>query len=214
VLSQAASRQRRDLSLDEIIDRAALILRDEGDQALTMRRIAAECGVTPMAIYHHVTDKETLTGLVMDRLIDAALVPRSAGDWRTDMIEFASRYRRVFIDNPGAGRLYVRQPVIGPGTARAVEEVFRILATAGFPPTAIGRAADAIVLLIYGSLVNDLTRPANIRDQLIDVIPRSETPHMKRSLKVFSHREPEQRFRDALAWLLNGLEHTLMHDRR
>jgi len=212
-LPQAASRQRRDLSLDEIIDRASVILRDEGDEALTMRRIATECGVTPMAIYHHVTDKETLTRLVMDRLIDAALVPRSAGDWRTDMIEFASGYRRVFIDNPGAGRLYVRQPVIGPGTARAVEEVFRILATAGFPPAAIGRAADAIVLLIMGSLVNDLTRPANIRDQLIDVIPRSETPHMKRSLKVFSHRDPEQRFRDAVAWLLDGLEYALMHER-
>ena len=213
-MAQAASRQRRDLSLNEIIDRAAVILRDEGDQALTMRRIAAECGVTPMAIYHHVTDKETLTGLVIDRLIEAALVSRPAGDWRTDMIELASRYRRAFIDNPGAGRLYVRQPVIGPGTARAVEEFFRVLAAAGFPPAATARATDAIHLLILGSLVNDLTRPANIRDQLIDVVPRSETPHMKRSLKVFSRRDPEQRFRDALTWLLDGLEHTLMHERR
>lgn len=213
-MPQAASRQRRDLTLDEIVDRAAVILRDEGDQALTMRRIATGCGVTPMAIYHHVTDKETLTGLVMDRLIDAALVPRSAGEWRTDMIEFAIRYRRAFMDNPGAGRIYVRQPVIGPGTARATEEVFRILASGGFSPTAIGRAADAIVLLILGSLANDLTRPANVRDQLIDVIPRSETPHMKRSLKVFSHRDPEQRFRDALAWLLDGLDQALMHERR
>jgi len=35
---------------------------------------------------------------------------------------------------------------------------------------------------------------------------------MKRSLRVFSHRDPEQRFREALSWLPDGIERALMHE--
>ena len=54
------ARARRDLSVDEVVDQAVAILRAEGEEGLSMRRLADACGVTPMAIYHHLDDKEAV----------------------------------------------------------------------------------------------------------------------------------------------------------
>ncbi|MCU1461832.1 MAG: tetR1 [Acidimicrobiales bacterium] len=54
------------------------IVRKDGRDALSMRRLAAELGVTPMALYHHVADKPAL----MDALIEQVwleVIERAAG---------------------------------------------------------------------------------------------------------------------------------------
>jgi len=49
-----------------IYQRALAILEAEGPQAVSMRRIAKEVGVTPMAIYHHFPSREALLDKVVD----------------------------------------------------------------------------------------------------------------------------------------------------
>ncbi len=43
-----------------LIDEAALLLREEGEQGLSMRRLAARAGVSRTAPYHHFKDKQDL----------------------------------------------------------------------------------------------------------------------------------------------------------
>ncbi|HTW77998.1 MAG TPA: TetR/AcrR family transcriptional regulator [Terracidiphilus sp.] len=50
----------------EIFSCALQVLEAEGAQAVTMRRVAKEIGVTPMAIYHHYKNREALLGAVVD----------------------------------------------------------------------------------------------------------------------------------------------------
>ena len=64
-----STRPRRDLSLDEIVSTATDMLSDVDDRSLTMRQLAAACGVTPMALYNHIEDKESLLTLVVDRVL-------------------------------------------------------------------------------------------------------------------------------------------------
>ena len=45
---------------------ALAILEAEGPQAVSMRRIAREAGITPMAIYHHFSSREVLLDKVVD----------------------------------------------------------------------------------------------------------------------------------------------------
>ncbi|MGV4984763.1 TetR/AcrR family transcriptional regulator [Streptomyces sp. NRAIS4] len=54
------------ISRAEIIRTALRIVTDEGVNRLTMRRLASEIGSTPMALYHHVRDKEELLLLLLD----------------------------------------------------------------------------------------------------------------------------------------------------
>ncbi|MGW2703156.1 TetR/AcrR family transcriptional regulator [Streptomyces sp. NPDC001340] len=54
------------ISREEIIGTALRILDEEGVDRLTMRRLAAEIGSTPMALYHHVRNKDELLVLLLD----------------------------------------------------------------------------------------------------------------------------------------------------
>ena len=72
-------------------------------------------------------------------------------------------------------------------------------------------AADAVVLLTFGSIANDLTRPPDIRERLGDHIPDSDTPLMLEDMDTYAHRDPEARFQLALEWLLRGIEQQALH---
>ena len=62
------------ISRDEIVAVAKRIVEDEGVERLTMRRLAKDVGATPMALYHHVPDKDGLLVLLMEDV--AATLPR------------------------------------------------------------------------------------------------------------------------------------------
>ncbi|MYU47865.1 TetR family transcriptional regulator, partial [Streptomyces sp. SID7803] len=68
------------MSREEIIGTARRIVSQEGVNRLTMRRLAAEVGSTPMALYHHVRDKEELLVLLLDDYASRTLRrPRTTG---------------------------------------------------------------------------------------------------------------------------------------
>ena len=56
------------LDRERILDAAARIVGDEGMRALTMRRIGAELGADPTAVYRHFRDKRELLTQLADRL--------------------------------------------------------------------------------------------------------------------------------------------------
>jgi AcrR family transcriptional regulator len=62
------------ISRADIVSAAHRIIDEEGAQGLTMRRLAREVGATPMALYHHVQDKDELLRLLLDDY--AAGLPR------------------------------------------------------------------------------------------------------------------------------------------
>lgn len=63
-----AVRVPKDKTTKARIARSALrILEAEGPDAVSMRRVAAEAGITPMAIYHHFASREALLRTVVDR---------------------------------------------------------------------------------------------------------------------------------------------------
>ncbi|MET8423826.1 TetR/AcrR family transcriptional regulator [Nocardia sp. NPDC004860] len=54
------------LSRAQIVAIARELIETHGVEALTMRRLATELSVTPMAVYHHVRDKDELLLLLLD----------------------------------------------------------------------------------------------------------------------------------------------------
>jgi TetR/AcrR family tetracycline transcriptional repressor len=89
------------LERDEILDRAYAIINAEGIDALSMRRLAKELGVTPMAIYHHVPNKPALLQALIDRIWQSIFVgvetePADLVEWIVDML---LRTRRVWLEN-------------------------------------------------------------------------------------------------------------------
>ena len=76
---------RPSLSRDVVADRALEIADAEGLDAVTIRRLATELGVTPMALYWHFRTKEDLLAGLADRVLDGLEVPPRSTDWTADI---------------------------------------------------------------------------------------------------------------------------------
>ena len=146
---------RRDLTRDKVVSAAVQVMASEGADALTMRRIADACGATAMALYHHVPDKASLLNLAVDSLFLGVAEDVRRGDgWRAQLTNLWLDIRASLLDIPGAGEVFVRQPILGPGTALTTEEMFRLLGEGGVSAEGIVQASDALTMLTIGSIAN------------------------------------------------------------
>ena len=85
----------RESSKERIAETALAILEAEGADAVTMRRVAAEAGVTPMATYKHFANRDELLRTVAD-----AGFARVAATWdrREANADFLTRFLNLCED--------------------------------------------------------------------------------------------------------------------
>ncbi|GAA0945005.1 TetR/AcrR family transcriptional regulator [Nonomuraea longicatena] len=87
------------LSAEAIVERGLAIGDTEGLEAVTIRRLATELGVTPMALYWHFKNKDQLLVGMADHLV-AGFAPEGEhdGDWlaglRAVLVELLAALRR------------------------------------------------------------------------------------------------------------------------
>src|SRR5690349_13789087 len=112
------------INREAILD-ATLALADErGLDAVSMRAVAARLGVTPMALYRHVGDKQGLLDGLVERLLDELPTPdashpvdRRLGSMAEEMRSIARRHPDVFV-------MLLRRPATTPASLRARERVY------------------------------------------------------------------------------------------
>ena len=100
--------KRNALSREIVVKRALAIADAEGLQAVTIRRVAKELGVTPMALYWHFKDKNELLGGMADLIF--AEIELLGGDskpatWREQFAQFLERTTRTLISHPAMATL-------------------------------------------------------------------------------------------------------------
>ncbi|MCJ0874713.1 TetR/AcrR family transcriptional regulator [Streptomyces sp. AP-93] len=102
---RTADKQRIPLNRDRVL-RAAVALADAtGIDALSMRRLAQELGVVPMALYKHVANKEELLDGMVDAVVGEIDPPAADPDWRHVVRGRILSARRVLLRHPWAARV-------------------------------------------------------------------------------------------------------------
>ena len=105
--TRARSADDRDAVRGRLCDAAAKLFLEEGEAALSMRRLAAEVGCSPMAPYRHFADKEALVAAIraqaFDRLADA--LDGVAKDNRHRAADIGDAYVAFARANPAAYKL-------------------------------------------------------------------------------------------------------------
>ncbi|CCH30799.1 TetR/AcrR family transcriptional regulator [Actinosynnema sp. NPDC047251] len=128
---------------------ALAILLDEGAQAVTMRRVAADVGVTPMATYRHYPNREALLRTAVDNAV--AELTREWGRGH-EGLDFPARLDRLtddFLDFAlGKPHLYRYVVTERREEARRFPEDFRTGGSPSFRPVfeAVEQAVRAGVL--------------------------------------------------------------------
>lgn len=74
--------ERNPLSRERIIDTAVGLLEQDGWDALSMRRLAQELDVWPMAVYRYFRDKDELVDALVDHAAARMELPGAEGHWR------------------------------------------------------------------------------------------------------------------------------------
>ncbi|MDQ3692759.1 MAG: TetR/AcrR family transcriptional regulator C-terminal domain-containing protein [Chloroflexota bacterium] len=82
-----------------------MILDRDGLEALTMRRLARQLGVTPMALYNHVRSKEDILQGVARNLIARTRFASDHPDWRERIRDCYRALRKACLAHPSAVRL-------------------------------------------------------------------------------------------------------------
>jgi len=151
----------RGLTRDAIVRRALKIGEIEGLDAVSLRRLASEFGVTPMALYRHVRDKQDLINAMAESVmegLDLTVGFRASMRW-TDRIRRAMlNFRDQMDERPLALQLQIAYS--GDNLSafwRPIEDVLGILLSAGFKPREAAKLIRIISNLLTGYLL--LVRP-------------------------------------------------------
>jgi AcrR family transcriptional regulator len=150
------SRRAATLTLDEIVEESVGIVRTQGVSGLTMRSVAAGLGVTPMAIYYYVTDKDDLVRLVVGRVSDSFGLLQVDPDrpWQEVLREYMVNIWREFRRYPGLSSYFIDQPSLGV-TPDRLEAGLAFFEAAGFAPAQAHLAWSFATTYIHGRISVD-----------------------------------------------------------
>jgi TetR/AcrR family tetracycline transcriptional repressor len=151
------SADRAKLSRAAVVTRALELADREGVDALTIRRLAAVLGVTPMALYWHFRSKEELIGSLADQIWGeiSTDVDRSA-PWWEQLRYMLESLISVLRTHSSASALLVNSEKLGPSHWQATETTLEILRTAGFDPA---RASEIARSALWTGLMMVMSEP-------------------------------------------------------
>ncbi|SLM03446.1 TetR family transcriptional regulator [Actinoplanes sp. SE50/110] len=122
------------LSRAAVAERALRLADEEGLDAVTIRRLAKELGVTPMALYWHFKNKDELLLGVVDHVLSGVRADRSAGDpWQRQLRAIVETVVGVMRDHPCLpDLLHAADKTQAASFTRATNDTLALLADAGF----------------------------------------------------------------------------------
>ncbi|WP_327674197.1 TetR/AcrR family transcriptional regulator [Kitasatospora sp. NBC_00458] len=129
-MTEGARRTR--LSKDRVL-RTAVALADGGGgiDALSMRKLAQELGVVPMALYKHVANKEELLLRMVDAVVGEIDPPVSGTDWKDAVRRRVLSARLVLLRHPWAPRVIESLPAPTPAMLGYLDSVIGTFRSGG-----------------------------------------------------------------------------------
>jgi AcrR family transcriptional regulator len=129
---EAQAPPREPLSNEKVL-RAAVALADEGGvESASMRKIAQELGVVPMALYKHVANKDELLDGMIDVVVGEIDPPRPGADWKTAVRERILSARRTLLRHPWASRMMESRTDPTPTVLAYMDSMIGMFRTGGF----------------------------------------------------------------------------------
>ena len=141
--AKAAEAERTKLSRSTVVDGALALADAEGVEALTIRRLAQELGVTPMALYWHFRNKEELIAGLTDRIWgEIRSDVDEAAPWPLQLRSLLESLIDVLRAHESATSLMLDSEKFGASHWQVTEVTLDVLRRAGFDPL---RAAEILV---------------------------------------------------------------------
>ncbi|MGW1467183.1 TetR/AcrR family transcriptional regulator [Streptomyces sp. NPDC002308] len=218
---------RLPLSRDRVVDAAFTVLDRTGLDGLSMRRVAAELGVSVSALYVHVSSKDDLLELMYTRLFDGFVIPRpDPARWQEQVREYARSARQRLLAHRDMARISMAHVPFGAELLPHVEAVLAVFRAAGLPDRIAARAGDIISTYIEGFVLEEgmwrdrvadhggdepspaLPDPREMAGEMqayFASLPAADFPHLRALSGLLVTDSSEERFDVGLEIILRGL---------
>ena len=216
-------RQRRAphpaLDRGRIVETGLRIVDTEGIEALSLRRLASELGVTPMAVYWHVRDKAELLDLIGERVLETVDVPVAAGDWRHQLRDVHRAMLGPLLQHPNAVDLMIGRARFGAAGIALFERILAILRGAGFEPAAAFDAYQSLYLFQLGFMATARRSPEFRQVQAqgaayLRSLDPGSFPAIAEVAPVIGTRSLEEQYDVGLEVVIAGIDAALAADDR
>jgi TetR/AcrR family tetracycline transcriptional repressor len=168
----STDRESATLSREAVIDHALAVADRDGLDAVSIRRIAQDFRVTPMALYWHVKNKDELLAAMGDRILDSMTLPDTDP---TDDLEELRDLLTSLVDalrrHPGCTSLAMTRMLQCDSGRLASERALNILRDNGF---SVRESADLArmalqnaIMLVSGRPGAETTVPQDERDAVL-----------------------------------------------
>ena len=139
------------LSRDTVTERALALADAEGIDAVTIRRLATDLGVTPMALYWHFQDKERLLDGVAELVLSQVALPPDdeTRPWSERLRDVLDRVLAALAAHPSTTDVVKTRILLSEPGLQLTERVLGQLRGAGFSAEeASQRAVYALVFIV------------------------------------------------------------------
>jgi TetR/AcrR family transcriptional regulator, tetracycline repressor protein len=210
------------LTKSAVVGRALELADRDGIDALTIRRLATELGVTPMALYWHFRSKEELLAGLSDHIwSEVDLEVDQSASWPDQLRAIMKSLVEVLRAHPSGAQLVLVNEKEGEGPMRAAEIALGLLRGAGFDPeqaSEITRAGmwTALSLVmsepgfepdVKASLTDSERAEHQRRKQVkIALLPADKYPRLVECAVPFTTVNPEFHYRFGIDLFIAGVE--------
>ena len=207
------------LTPQTVVEEALTLADSEGLEAVTIRRLARELGVTPMALYWHFRSKdELLDGVAASIFEEIDLSVDASARWQEQLEALLGSMVSVLRAHPSTAILLSTRTASSEGSLRATEVALNILGRGGFSPTEATQIArhalSTVTSLVSGEpgvvareesrKVIDARRRARL---FLESLPPERYPRLVQAATPLSEGvDPDTYFAFGLDLLLAGIE--------
>jgi len=218
-LAQLAKPPRRAPLSRERVLRAAVALADrDGIESLSMRNLAEELDVVPMALYKHVANKDELLNGMVDVIVGEIDPPVTGADWKSAIRQRILSARRALRRHPWASEVIESRTNPTPVVMAYMDSMIGMFLAGGFSLDLTHHTMHAMGSRLLGfsqelfddSVVLDPEDRARLQRQLAGIFPNivelTRAIYHDESSIVGAGCDDQAEFEFSLDLILNGLE--------
>ncbi len=140
---------------EDVVARALVVLDDYGLADLTMRRLGAELGVQPSALYHHFATKQLLLAAVADEILTRGARPPSDAGWEVRARASCLALRDACLAWRDGAEVVATARAFGLGGAAPYDELVEVLTGGGVGDELATTAARTLLHYVLGHAMDE-----------------------------------------------------------
>jgi AcrR family transcriptional regulator len=213
--------RRAPLSRDRVLGAAVALADKAGIESLSMRRLAEELGVVPMALYKHVANKEELLDGMIDVVVGEIDPPVAGAGWKSAVRQRILSARRALLRHPWASRVMESKNNPTPVVLAYMDSMIGLFRAGGFSVNLTHHVMHTIGSRVLGFTQELFNDSSTVDPEVAAVMMRQLGPKFPNVLAIAmaaSHEEAsvvgpgcddQYEFEFALDLLLEGFERLL-----